>query len=180
MTATMPPDHILPQTFGHVVLRRLATSDLPRFHAYRSDPQVGRFQGWSLMSQDEASAFIKAVAVMPLFVPGEWLQLGLADRTDDQLLGDIGLFISDDGSWAEIGFTLHPDATGQGHATTAVRGTIAWVFGHTRVQKMIAITDTRNRTSARVLERVGMSVVAQRTAVFRDEACSEWVYEVNR
>jgi hypothetical protein len=40
------------------LLRRLRTSDLAAFQAYRSIPEIGRFQGWSPMSEAEAVAFL--------------------------------------------------------------------------------------------------------------------------
>ena len=41
-----------------VVLRRLVAADLPAFQQYRSDDELGRYQGWSPMSDADAAEFI--------------------------------------------------------------------------------------------------------------------------
>jgi hypothetical protein len=41
------------------VLRRLATADLAAFQAYRTDAALGRYQGWSPMTDAEARAFLE-------------------------------------------------------------------------------------------------------------------------
>ena len=37
-----------PRTTARLVLRRFAARDLAAFQAYRCDPAVGRYQGWSV------------------------------------------------------------------------------------------------------------------------------------
>lgn len=45
-----------------MVLRRLSTSDLEEFQVYRSDSNVGRFQGWSEMSSTDAVTFLSEMS----------------------------------------------------------------------------------------------------------------------
>ena len=52
----------LPRAFSGGLLRRLRPSDLAAFQAYRSIPELGRFQGWSPMSEAEAAAFLAETA----------------------------------------------------------------------------------------------------------------------
>jgi len=100
---------------------------------------------------------------------------------DSQLLiGDIGLFLANDGSQAEIGFTLRRESQGQGMATAAVCDAIEFLFEQTDVQRVIAITDARNLPSVRLLERVGMRKIETRAATFRDQPCIEHVYALSR
>ena len=113
---------------GPVSLRRLRSHDLPVFHAYRQDPAVGRYQGWSPMSVQEAAVFIRRMAAIPLLRRGDWTQLAIARSEDDALVGDLGLFVTDGGEQAEIGFTLHPAHTGRGYASSAVSAAIDLLF----------------------------------------------------
>ena len=170
----------LPRSAGHASLRRLRASDLARFHSYRSDPAVGRFQGWSPMTPTEALAFIDEMATADLLVPGQWAQVAIAKNSTDELVGDIGLFVAEDGQSAEVGFTLHPAARGQGLATAAVHEAIRLLWEHTAVDRIIGVTDARNTASVRVLEGVGMRRIASRETVFKGEACTEWVYAIQR
>ncbi|MBL8514419.1 MAG: GNAT family N-acetyltransferase [Betaproteobacteria bacterium] len=162
------------------MLRRLRAQDLARFHAYRSDSLVGRYQGWSPMDRDEALEFIHQVNAGPLFVGGQWSQVAVAMADSDELVGDIGLFVTENAEEGEIGFTLSPDATGKGYATRAVQEVIRLLFECTRVQRIIGVSDARNTPSVRVLERAGMTHVESRETRFKGEACTEWVYAIRR
>ena len=47
-----------PATGATIALRRLEPADLRTFQTYRSDVEVGRYQGWSPMTDAAAIAFI--------------------------------------------------------------------------------------------------------------------------
>ena len=162
------------------MLRRLTRADLAAFQAYRGDPELGKYQGWSPMSDEKALAFLSEMSTAPLFRPGSWTQIGIAEAPRQDLSGDIGLFLSEDGRHAEIGFTLARHAQGRGVATTAVREAIKLIFDCTSVDRVLGITDVRNSASVRLLERVGMERVEARNTVFRGEPCDEYVYAVAR
>lgn len=176
---TLQPDS-LPRVATGIMLRRLTRADLAAFQAYRSDPELGRYQGWSPMSDEEAVAFLSEMSAAPLFRPGSWTQIGIAEAATQRLSGDIGLFLAADGRHAEVGFTLARHAQGRGIATTAVREAIKLIFDCSSVDRVLGITDVRNSTSLRVLERLGMERVEARNTVFRGEPCEEWVYAVAR
>lgn len=177
---TLPAHDPLPRSCGRVRLRRLTRADLPAFQAYRGDPEVGLYQGWSPLSPAEAEAFLAAMNAIALFRPGTWTQLGLADAATDELLGDIGVRIADQATEAEIGFTLGRGRQGQGLATEAVRGALRLVFEQTRVTRIIGVTDARNLASIRLLLRVGMRHVSTTDTVFRGEPCVEQTYALPR
>ncbi len=161
-------------------LRRLAATDLAAFQAYRGDPEVGRWQGWTPLPDEQALDFLNEMAVVPTFEPGQWTQLAIADEPSDQLLGDLGIHISADGREAEFGFTLARTAQGRGTATAAVRAAIALVFDQTAVEYIHAQTDARNLACIRLLEHLGAHLVERIATEFRGEACVEFRYELSR
>jgi len=175
-----PSEAELPRHFPGGQLRRLQPSDLAAFQAYRSVPELGRYQGWSPLSEAQARAFLAEMNEAPLFARGEWVQLGIAESAAGRLIGDIGLFIAADGQSAEVGFTLEPAAQGQGIATAAVREALQLVFEATQVQQVLGITDGRNAASVRLLERVGFRHTQSRNALFRDEPCVEEIFALPR
>jgi aminoglycoside 6'-N-acetyltransferase len=175
-----PGDTHLPRAFPGGLLRRMRTSDLAAFQAYRSIPELGRFQGWSPMSGTEALSFLGEMCNAQLFTAGDWVQLAIADHEDGHLIGDIGIFVSADGQTGEIGFTLAPAAQGRGIATAAVRQALQLLFDITRVKQVLGITDRRNVRSIRLLERVGFRHCESRSTVFRGEPCVEDVYALSR
>ncbi len=170
----------LPCMGTRVRLRRLRADDLPAFHAYRSDPEVARYQGWQPMDAAAAAAFIAEMAAAPFCLPGAWCQIGIADLASNALLGDIGLHLAEDGATLEIGYTLARAAQGTGRAGEAVRLAVDAVFVHTTATRMLAITDVRNAPSLRLLHRLGFSLLATQDAVFRGEPCREQVFVLQR
>jgi [ribosomal protein S5]-alanine N-acetyltransferase len=157
-----------------VTLRRLRPDDLDSFQAYRGDPQVGRYQGWEPMTDAEARAMIAEMATAPCPTLGDWLQIAIADAETDVLLGDIGLHVSGSGEEAELGITLARQAQGRGLAEEAARALIAGLESDTVVRRLVGITDVRNGPSARLLERLGMTLEAEQETTFRGEPCREW------
>jgi ribosomal-protein-alanine N-acetyltransferase len=171
----------LPRTTARLVLRRFAARDLAAFQSYRRDPEVGRYQGWSVLDDAGAAAFIAAMAEAKFGVPGEWFQIAVADRSTDALVGDIGLGFADDRAGvAEIGFSMAPAAQRRGLAAEAVRCALALLFASGRVDVVEGITDARNAPSIRLLERIGMQLVRTQQALFRGEMCTEHVYSIAR
>ncbi|WP_027482426.1 GNAT family N-acetyltransferase [Deinococcus pimensis] len=137
-----------------LVLRRLREEDAPVLAAYRSDPDVARFQGWGpTFSEDRARALVHAMRARQ---PGEdgWFQFAVAHGGTDELLGDVGLRTFEV-RHAEIGFTLARTAQGRGYAAEAVRAVLAYAFGPLGVHRVVAGVDPRNERSSVLLSRLG-------------------------
>lgn len=175
-----PHETLLPREFPGGRLRRLHPRDLAPFQAYRAIPDLGRYQGWSPMSDAEASEFINEMQLAPLFTPGHWVQLGIAEPVSDTLVGDVGLYLSEDGADGEVGFTLQPSSQGRGLASFAVSAALELLFSASRVTRVLGITDERNLPSIKLLERLGFQYTESREVVFRGEPCSERVYALVR
>lgn len=172
----------MPVIGARTLLRRLSPADLADFQAYRHDPQVGRYQGWLPVPDPEALAFLTEMSTIPLFQPGKWSQIGIAERGSQVLIGDIGVGIGviGDDQTATIGFTLRASSQGQGLATEAVSAAISLLFAHTGVTRVNAFTDTRNLPSIHLLERLGMQRIATHVEIFRGEPCEEYEYVLAR
>jgi aminoglycoside 6'-N-acetyltransferase len=179
-SASAAADDLLPRIGVRAQLRRLRLGDLPAFFAYRADPDVARWQGWSPPTPATAHDFLVEMSTIPLFVRGEWAQLAVADAAGDALLGDIGLFLAADAREAEVGITLAPAAQGRGMATEAIALALELVFAATRVDRVRGVTDARNAPCIRLLERVGMRRRGRRETLFRGEPCVEFVYVADR
>lgn len=171
---------LLPAIQHNTIIRRLGAADLRRFHDYRCDAELAKYQGWSPMSLEAAGAFIVEMATMSALRPGDWVQLAIADSISDEILGDVGLYLEPDQSAIEIGFTLCRAAQGQGHASRAVRLSLSLVFAVSSVRFVQAVTDARNLSSVGVLERTGFNQSCVRQTVFKGEPCKELVYVCRR
>jgi [ribosomal protein S5]-alanine N-acetyltransferase len=170
----------LPRLGSGFILRRLSLDDLGAFQAYRGDAELGRYQGWSPLSDAQAGEFLAEMHSAPLLQPGAWTQIGIGDPNSQGLIGDIGLFLEPDGRGAEIGFTLARHAQGRGVATAAVRAAVDLIFDSSAAQRVVGITDARNSASVRLLQRVGMRITQTRNVEFRGEPCVEHIFAMAR
>lgn len=171
---------LLPAVQHDTLIRTLRAADLARFHDYRSDLDLSKYQGWSPMDLEAARVFIDGMASVSALQPGHWIQLAIADSVSNEILGDVGLYLEPDQSAGEIGFTLCRVAQGQGHASRAVRLSLALLFAASSVPFVNAVTDARNLSSLRVLERTGFTRSSFRQADFKGEPCTELIYVYRR
>jgi RimJ/RimL family protein N-acetyltransferase len=161
---------------GPVRLRALRSSDLQPFLAYRSDPDVARFQGWAPMSPDQGAAFLAEMAAPTGWPEGEWLQLAIARSADDALVGDIGLWHEAPGE-VQLGFSLACEAQGRGWAQAALRPLSELLLGLPGARCLRAVSDSRNVASLRLLARLGFAEVRREATVVKGEACTDVVFE---
>lgn len=132
------------------------------------------------MDQAAAESFLSETAFATHFKPGGWIQLAIADSATDELLGDVGLFLSQDCTYAELGFTLARSAQGQGHATRAAELAVDQFFRLATVLAIHAVTDQLNLASVAVLRRANFVKTGTREVVFKGKPCIEVLYERRR
>ncbi|MEU8637823.1 GNAT family protein [Amycolatopsis sp. NPDC048633] len=136
------------------MIRRFATRDVAAFTAYRSDPEVARYQGWDApVPEAAARRLVAGFAAAEEGAPG-WFQYAV--ERDGGLIGDVGIRWAGNRVRAEVGFTIARAHQGNGYATEAVRCVLDRVFA-AGVRRVSAECDARNTASARLLERLGFS-----------------------
>lgn len=137
-------------------LRRFRADDLPALIAYRSDPEVARYQSWSQLNEASARAFLAELDKSEPGARGVWFQFAVALKTTDQLIGDCALLVrADDTRQAEIGYTFARQFQGQGYASEAVGRLLDYLFRTLQVHRVTAQVDCRNERSIALLERMG-------------------------
>ncbi len=163
-------------------LRRFADADLEAFVAYRSLPEVARYQSWDAFSMLEGRALIATMRDLEPGLPGQWFQFALQDRASGELVGDCAFRADANGSQAEIGFTLAPAHRGKGYATEAVRALLEYAFVTLSLHRVIGNCDARNLASARVMERAGMRPEAHFVEDYwsKNEWTSSLIYAILR
>jgi RimJ/RimL family protein N-acetyltransferase len=154
----MADDRFTELTSERLVLRRFQAGDAQVFAAYRSRPDVARFQSWDApFPLAEAERMIGDMADEHPDTGGEWFQFAVALRSTRELIGDCAARTdADDPRQAEIGFTLAPQYQGSGYATEAARRLVGYLFDERAKHRVSASCDPRNTASAHVLERLGM------------------------
>jgi RimJ/RimL family protein N-acetyltransferase len=143
-------------TTARLLLSRLTAGDAEALFAYRSLPEVCRYQHWQPSRVEEAEDFIERQQRVGFDSPGTWFQLGARARESGRLIGDLGVHFVEDGGQVEIGFTVAPAFQGRGLASEAVVALLDYLFGPLGKHRVFASVDPRNEPSRRLLQRVGM------------------------
>lgn len=160
----------------NTIVRKMYPKDVSIFRQYRSDVQLGRFQGWSGMSETEAVNFVSTMSSLTTTPLNEWFQLTIADSCNDEIIGDIGICISTENFSAEIGYTICNHAQNKGHAKKAVKLVVQWLSECCNVKKFFGISDSRNLPSIRVLLAVGFTIEKEYETYFNGERCTEVLF----
>jgi aminoglycoside 6'-N-acetyltransferase len=140
-----------------LVLRPLEENDAAMLSAYRSDPEVARYQTWETPYPiEQAFEFIRALRGAQPGKPGVWFQLAITLKDSGEMTGDCGFYcLSEDERQAEIGFTLAASGQGKGYATEAVGRLVDYLFDTLGLYRVRANVDPDNHPSARLLRRLG-------------------------
>ena len=139
-----------------LILRRLRPDDLAALCAYRSLPEVARYQTWESFGPEEAARLIDGQAGLEPNDPGTWFQLGIVVAANGVLVGDCGLHCrQEDPRQMELGITLAPDHQGHGYAGEAIECLLSLVFGSLGAHRVAAVTDAENRAAAALFTRLG-------------------------
>jgi RimJ/RimL family protein N-acetyltransferase len=137
-------------------IRNLKLSDLPQFHAYRSDPQVTKYQGFDVFSREQAQNFIIDNAEKTFGKPGDWVQYGIEDKSTGMLIGDCAIrFHEQDSRLGEIGMTISPDNQRKGFGKEAVIAILRLLFSIDGFHRIAETVDAENVASIRLLKSVG-------------------------
>jgi RimJ/RimL family protein N-acetyltransferase len=169
---------------GRVVLRPFTHDDIAAFAAYRSDPEVARYQGWEIpFTLAHAAEFVHEMQRTVPGAPGTWYQYGLSLVGTSELIGDCAFHVPEETpDQAAIAFTLARPWQHKGYATEAARRLLEHLFDTLKLRRVTAVCDVENAASVRVLERLGMRREGQfvENLWFKGRWGSEYAYGLLR
>lgn len=140
-----------------LIIRPFQDSDLEPFLAYRSDPEIERYQGWGDYTRSDAGRFIDGHSGRVPGVPGEHTQIAIELKSTGAMIGDLYLHVlPDEPLQANLGYSLATEYQGAGYATEAVSAFLDYVFGSLNLHRVTAGVDCENERSIALLERIGM------------------------
>lgn len=156
----------LPIRTERLTLRRTTMADAAPVARAWADPDFARY-----LLQPQQNLAEVTFATLQRSRPAEpgapHRLLALVIEHEGLTIGDVILFFEGAGlSCAEIGWTLHPWAAGQGLATEAARVMLTLAFEHYGVRRVVANLDADNERSAALAERLGMRREVHRLADF--------------
>jgi RimJ/RimL family protein N-acetyltransferase len=152
-----------PLETDRLVLRYFRVTDLDVFHAYRSDPQVARFQGWDIpYAIKNAQSFIDEMENALPGTPGKWFQAAIELKDTKTLVGDCAFHVmANDTRQAYLGFTLGVSHWCRGYSGEACRRLLDYLFDELNLHRVVAECDVKNVASYKLLERLGFRREAQ-------------------
>lgn len=144
-----------------LVLRPWRDSDREPFAAMSRDPVVMATLG-PLMTRAEADANVDSLVAHQ--VRHGHCFWAIERRADAAFLGFCGLKVESQipilENELEIGWRLRSDAWGQGYAREAAQAALAWGFANCPHPRIVAITTPGNTRSWGLMERLGMTRLA--------------------
>jgi len=178
----------MPIEFAHLetprlFIRRFRTSDVEPFARYRADPVIARYQSWDSFSLENAIAFVSEQSQIVPNTPGVWAQLAIELKSSGTMIGDCAFVCTKDSPWeAQIGYTLAWDHQGKGFAQEALNQLLKYLFVDLEKHRVIASTDTRNKPSAKLVQRLGFRKEAHfiKNGFYKNEWCDEFVFALLR
>ncbi|MPM89044.1 hypothetical protein SDC9_136152 [bioreactor metagenome] len=147
----------LPFETPRLILRAFRPEDAAAFSAYRSDPEVARFQGWTApYSLQQAQEFVAEMMRSIPGTPGQWYQIALEEKASGQVIGDVAFHIeANSPQQAILGITLASAAQGKGYATEAMHRLLQFLFDDLELHRVSAYIDVDNPASYHLVERLG-------------------------
>lgn len=154
--------HVVTQPFPtrlispRLILRQLQHGDAAALCAYRSLPEVARFQSWETFGPDDAARLISSQSDLEPGVPGTWYQWGIIETVTANMVGDCGLHCrQEDSRQMEVGITLSPSHQSRGYASEALNCLLDFAFDSLGTHRVSAVTDVENHAAASLFGRLG-------------------------
>lgn len=139
-----------------LLLRAPAEADLADFLAYRNAPENLALQPIEPMEEQAAAKFLARQAGQDANEAFGWIMLAIELQPERRMIGEVGIYIPEDGNQGDIGWSIHSPHQGKGYATEAARALLAFAFRNRRLHRVTATCDARNAASLSLMKQLGM------------------------
>lgn len=172
---------IQPIVTERLTLRRSRADDAETISAYRSDPDVHRYQGWDRTDPDGIRQEIERMGDRPPGDPAGWVQLSVEERATGALVGDVGLSLAEgEPGVIKLGYTISPAFQGRGYATEAVAALVTYAFETLRADVVRVYANEGNISSIRVAQKAGLHLIERIERSYEGETWFGVRYELRR
>ncbi|PHZ84524.1 GNAT family N-acetyltransferase [Paremcibacter congregatus] len=168
---------------GRILLRPMTVSDAPRVYAYRRQPTVARFQGWTPETVTEVEDHAINMQAWGNDIAGRCIQLVIEQQEDPAsgVMGDMAFSLdTETKAQAELGIAFDPAFQKQGFAHEAVTGLVSALFDQLKLHRIHVSIDPANRASRMLFERVGFRLEGhlRKSVYFKGAWCDDIVMAV--
>ncbi len=164
-----------------LLLRPLNVSDLKRVHEYASDKENTKYMMFlPHETETETKNFL-------LGAEAEWGKdnpqfYEFAVVLNGAQIGAVSLYLDETRLQGELGWIISKQFQQKGYATESAKAVIAFAENNLKLQKLTAQCDFRNVASAKVMQKLGMTLLSDngtRTYAKRNETARELTYVLN-
>jgi len=143
-------------TTPRLFIRNLKDIDLEDFYIYRSNPDITKYQGFDVMTLEEAQIFIKEHTNKNFGKPGEWVQYAIENKETGNIVGDCAIKLNEsDIGIAEIGITISHFEQKKGYAKETLSALMNFLFTSRNIHNIVETVDTENIASIHLLKSLG-------------------------
>ena len=140
-----------------LILRDFVPKDWKAANEYSSDPIVVRYMPWGPNLPSQTKTFLRLARKASTEKPRTKYELAVVLKSGNRLIGGCGIRIKNaDLREGDLGYALNRLHWGNGYATETTKALIQFGFSKLKLHRIWATCDTRNKASARVLEKAGM------------------------
>jgi [ribosomal protein S5]-alanine N-acetyltransferase len=163
-----------------LLLRQLVDADAPGIQMIRSDEQVNQYLGRPACTDAEAAK--NFIAKIEKGISNkESLYWVIALKGNEKLIGTICFWNFEVGKMqAEVGFELFSAFQGKGIMKEALSEVLSFGFKQLKLKTVIAFTNPGNRSSIKLLQKVGFIADTDYTLVTKEEAEGLLVYFIDQ
>lgn len=155
-------------TTERLILREFTPGDVPAVFAYQRDESYLRYYPWTKRTEADVREFVQRFLDWQNEEPRRRFQFAVTLPDSGGIIGSIGIRRKPDNDHeAEIGYELAPEHWGHGYATEAAGEILDFGFGELNLHRISASLVAEHSASARVLERLGMTLEGRSRHVAR-------------
>lgn len=150
----LPPYDTFPNLSGsNLLMREIQDSDLEDIL------EISVYDGVKASNIAQAAAMQKKINQN--YQDGESIHWGIADPSNNKIVGTCGYYRGLDKGAGELGCVLRPAFRGQGFMTSALELAIDFGLNHIGLSRIFAITSQKNDQAIKLLERLGFVKIAE-------------------
>ena len=147
-------------TTPRLTLRPYGLADFADVHEYAGDKDDIKYMMFlPNETEEDTRKFLRDVEAEWAKDEPDYYEFGLI--LDGKLIGGVGLYMEENRTKAEFGWTLNKRFRGKGYVTEAARAIMDYAINALHVTEIFAHCDTRNVPSANVMKRLGMELESE-------------------
>lgn len=133
-----------------LLLRCFKEKDIDILYSYRNNEVCSKYQRWENTSKEFLLNFIQEEKLKTF--DNNRLQLAVADKESDDLVGDI--FIANKDKCITIGYTIDFNKHRKGYAYEIINALIGYIFDRFKGYEIVGLVHPNNEASKQLLEKL--------------------------